>query len=490
MTNKLYDVIVIGAGPGGCASAISLAQAGFEVLLLDKAIFPRDKVCGDFISPRSIRVLRHMNCLEVLENTQPNRVDKASMYINGEHITDGVIPQMDDLTAYGYTSPRYTFDNLLFQQAKANNITTVEDCNVTDFQVTHDDVIISAKQGRTSVTYRGRLAIASDGVRSVLAKKLGFENRNSKARIIALRAYMDDVQGDPSEAGMCFDARYFPGYAWIFPLGNGKANVGLGMVQDSYKRYDINLRDELLRFIERDPYAYSRLHGCQMEGRIVGWPLNTYQSSAQNYGERILFVGDAGSFIDPINGEGIHTALESGRIAARVAEQALHANDFSAPYLAQYRTLWRQAFDLDLRSSDFIVTAIQNRAFLGLWLLALRMIGRRAHQDQDYAARCGGILAGVVPTHTAFTPEIAIKTLMQDPTFYVENIPLTFDEGVDGLVKSGLTLTSDAINMLNDLIEQPDQTFAWGRDVVSKGTTLFTAILDNMTRSKPSEPIN
>jgi menaquinone-9 beta-reductase len=478
-----YDVLIVGAGPGGCAAAIRLAKAGWSVALLDKATFPRDKVCGDFISPRSIRVLESLGALAAVESAGPNRLTGASMYLNGQHVTSGVIPKVDSLGGFGYTLPRTIFDDILFRQTQAHGVSTFEGSRVDDFALDGGCAVVRSVEDGTTITRRARLVIAADGAHSVLAKLTGRENRDSKARIVALRAYYEGIEGDETQAEIFFDAQYFPGYAWIFPTGGGRANVGLGVVQDVYQRYDINLKEQLQRWIESDPNVRARLGQASMDGRIVGWPLTTYRSDSRNYGERILFIGDAGSFIDPINGEGIHTALESASIAASVAHEALRADDLSALALSRYQQRWREAFDLDLRTSDFIVTVIKNRSMLGLWLLVLRMIGARASFDEPYATVCAGILSGVVPAHRAISADIVAKTVMLGPHFWKQNISLNFEDGLSSLLASGLLTTSGGIDAVREMVENPLHTLDWSLDVAAKGLGVFNGLIGNILSS-------
>ena len=476
MSKRPYDVLVVGAGPGGSAAAISLAQTGWNVLLLDKASFPRDKVCGDFISPRSLRVLESLGCRAALDQARPNRLRSAALYLNGEQITAGEIPQVEDLPNYGYTLPRLVFDEILFRQVQASGVETVERCEVKGLTVAGDGVTLHAHHDGQPCDFYGQMVIAADGAHSTIARALGLERRDSKNNIVALRAYYDGVDGDPSQADIFFDQSYFPGYAWIFPTGEGRANVGLGMVMDVYQRYQINLRERLTAWVAQDRYAQIRLGKARFDGRISGWPLTTYQTAGGNYAERVLLVGDAGGFVDPINGEGIHTALESGCIAAAVADDALRACDLSAAFLARYEQQWRAAFDLDMRTSDLIVTLIKTRSLSGIWLLILKMIGQKAMVDQDYAATCGGILAGVVPTHRSLSPTIMAKTVLHGPDFWQRNLGLSLDHGLPGLLSTGLLAASGALDALHEMAQQPDQPAEWGMEVAKKGLGLLNSL--------------
>lgn len=476
MNEDVYDVMVAGAGPSGSAAAISLAQRGWKVLLLDKARFPRDKVCGDFLSPRSLQVLEILDCKSAVEQACPNRLSAASLYLNGEQLTSGEIPQVGDFPSYGYTLPRLTFDEILFRQAQASGVETIESCEVKGLTTEADSVALHARHNRKSYSFHGKLVIGADGAYSAVGRALGMDNRDSKSIIIALRAYYDGVDGDPSCAGIFFDKSYFPGYAWIFPLGEGRANVGMATLMDVYQRYQLNLRKYFTDWVENDPIARRWLGGAQLDGRIVGWPLNTYRTISGNYAERVLLVGDAASFVNPFTGEGIRTALESARLAATVADEALRASNFSMAFLSRYEQRWRTALDLDLRTADLFVTIIKNRSLVGIWLLILKMIGQKALSDRNYAATCGGILSGVVPTYRSLSPAIVIKTLLHGPGFWQRNLNLSLDQGLLGLIKLGLMTTSGARDALCEMARQPTLTIEWGLDVASKGLRVLTGL--------------
>src|SRR5438045_9378169 len=113
-----------------------------------------------------------------------------------------------------------------------------------------------------------------------------------------LRAYFEGVSGDSSQVDILFDRAFFPGYAWIFPLGGGRANVGMGMVMDPYSQERVNLREQFADWLEHDSAAQARLHGAHLVGRIVGWPLNTYSPTSRRHGQRALLIGDAANLVD------------------------------------------------------------------------------------------------------------------------------------------------------------------------------------------------
>jgi geranylgeranyl reductase family protein len=471
MKDPFYDAIIVGAGPGGSATAIELARGGWRVLLVEKGVFPRDKVCGDLIGPRSLRVLEDLGCGPAVDAAARNRLDGGILYVNGRQIVTAEIPESWELPAYGYAIPRLIFDEIVFRQAQAVGAETVEGCQVKNITFEADGVTVYGLQERRERRFRGRLVIGADGVHSIVARVLGMEQRDTRSIIVALRAYYDNVAGDPSQVDLFFDEAFFPGYGWIFHLGDGRANVGLGMVREVYMHHEINLRRCFDDWVTNDPHVQGRLGDARLDGRIVGWPLNTFRQTGGNYAERALLVGDAGSFIDPINGEGIHTALETAVIAAGVVDQALRADDLSASFLSRYERAWRAALDLDLRTADLFVTIIQNRSLNPLWMWLLNMIGERAIYDPVFAETCGGILTGITPTHHSLSPFMALKALAQHPQIWARSLnpPDAHRENGGGLLNLGLAAGSKSLDALSEMIEDPLRTAAWGGQVARKG---------------------
>jgi menaquinone-9 beta-reductase len=481
-----YDVAIVGAGPAGSAAAIELASRGWRVLLVDKATFPRDKVCGDMISPRSQKVLQALGCTPALEAADPGRVDSGAFFLRGKELLSAHVPRVKGLTNYGCVLPRMVFDELLFRRAQAAGAETVEGCEVTNVAVDAGGVTLQATQDRKPRSFRAELAIAADGARSTVARLInGQQGRRDEKRgkspgvtTIALRAYYEGVQGDPSRVDIFFDRSFFAGYAWIFPMGGGRANAGMGIVMDGNPRHRTNLRESFLRWAENDPQARARLGGAKLCGRIVGWPLNTYSASASrpSYGERLLLIGDAAGLVDPINGEGIHTALESAQVAAGVAHEALSSRDFSAAFLSRYQRRWRALFDLDLRAADLYVTVARNRELTGLWLTMLRMVFDAARNDRRYAETVEGILAGVVPTRRSLSPRFIAETVCRSPAFYRRSLRLPPANSLPGLLDWGHGSALGALASLREMASEPTETRAWGLEVLAKSLGLLSGL--------------
>lgn len=249
------------------------------------------------------------------------------------------------------------------------------------------------------------------------------------------------------------------------------------------------MRQRFLEWVETNPHAQARLGNPKLEGRIVGWPLNTYQGPSRNYGTRVLLVGDAASLVDPINGEGIHTALESGYLAAKIADKALQTDDFSAAALSQYGHRWRAAFELDLRTSDLYVSIAKNRSLVGFWLSLIKLMGEAARKDRDYAETLAGILAGVVPVQRSLSVTFIAKTLLHSPAFYGTLLGVPLREGPADVTSWSVDALGDIARTLMHIARQSAETLEWAHDIAAKSCGVLAGVnyRSNATRVSSSQ---
>ena len=184
---------------------------------------------------------------------------------------------------------------------------------------------------------RARLLLGADGSNSMVARTLRGGVPPSQDRIMAVRAYFDDVEGADGQGDIWIRGDTFPGYHWLFPTGGGSANLGVGMLASTYPRSGRNLREMLLRLIDEDAPLRHRLRGARMRGRVLGHPLTTYNPRLPLIGDRLMLLGDAAGLINPLNGEGIQYALHSARWAAGIAADRLASDQLDAGSLVGYQ---------------------------------------------------------------------------------------------------------------------------------------------------------
>ena len=207
--NKYFDVVVVGAGPSGCSAASFIAQKGYEVLLIDKAQFPRDKVCGDGFSASSLAVLERLEALEVVEKANPFRIDKVTVSSPNGTIVSAKPPSVEGLMDYGFVIPRKEFDHLFLQFAKGiSKVKLLE--NIRIQELIYAGLNVCGVRSNNE-TFMGKIIIGADGVHSMIAKLLSLRNDNPKHRGIAMRAYFDNVENLNHEIEIHYEESILPG---------------------------------------------------------------------------------------------------------------------------------------------------------------------------------------------------------------------------------------------------------------------------------------
>jgi len=317
------DVVIVGAGPAGAVAAASLARRGRDVLLLDRSDFPRDKVCGDGIPPGTIEQLAEIGLAEKIRGAGFHTVDRIRIGSPAGRVWEsGFQPRRPGLEFY--VASRSRFDALLFDHAV--------DCGA-EFLRTGVTGLVRESGRVTGVTTTAgpvdaRFTIGADGATSVVARELGVLPRPRRHRDVAIRGYVDGMETAPHTVEFYFLDRFLPGYGWVFPLGDGRANVGVIVGVERLKESGVSLRDLLVEFMQMDAVR-DRAAGARLEG-VGSWqlPLDAPPWPDRAF-DGALLAGDAGGFIDPLTGEGIHTAVRTGAIAADVIDSALREDTAS-----------------------------------------------------------------------------------------------------------------------------------------------------------------
>ena len=407
MTPVQIPAVILGAGPAGCAASIFLSKAGIGHAILDKATFPRDKVCGDGISGKSTYVLRTAG-----EGWLQELFGKTSKVLASDGITfvapsgqrlDIIYEDKGQAFPPGLVAPRLFFDHFLLERLNPHFASIYQGISNLQLTKTATGWEITFWQNGEAVMLTTPLLLGADGDKSQLRKMVVQDSENTKSDSVGLRAYYSGVKDlcPDGKIELHFIKSLLPGYFWIFPLPNGRANVGLGMPASLIRKEKINLRARLQTLLAEHPELKHRFAHASLEGKIEGWGLPMTQSKEPICGNGWLLLGDAAGLIDSFTGEGIGNALFSGMLAAQAVEAATVAGNYSEAFLKAgyqdvvYRKLW----------SEMRTSIILQKLTRYPWLFSF--VVRKAHKSPTLKA-----------TMVSMLSDTDLRKQMRSPGFY------------------------------------------------------------------------
>ena len=355
VASRVHDVIVVGAGPSGSSCAYWLAEAGWDVVVLDKKTLPREKTCGDGLTPRAVRQLSDLG-LEARVAAAGHRYEGLRAVGFGQKM-ELDWPEHPHFPSYGYTITRFDLDALVAGHARDHGATVLfgtEAMGPLDAVPPVRDGRLSSVAGvvahRTSsgetAELRARYVVIADGANSRLGRSLGAGRRRDWPMGMALRGYWSSPRHADRFIESHIDIRdaagdIVPGYGWVFPLGDGRVNVGVGLLSTDRTWKGVNTTKLMDAFLAQvaDDWGISE---STCLGLATGGKLPMGLSVGPHVGDNVVVTGDAAGAINPFNGEGIAYGYETGRFAAAAVASALLADDAEA--LEGYATLLSSAY--------------------------------------------------------------------------------------------------------------------------------------------------
>jgi geranylgeranyl reductase family protein len=330
-----FDVAVVGAGPAGTAAAITAAAHGLRAVCLDRATFPRDKTCGDGLTANALRLLERLGIARADLDLTP--VTKTVLVTPNGHQIE--LPMATD-GWHGAVVRRVELDAALVGLARRRGVEVREGCEVETVEV-HDDGV------RLDNVF-ARHVIAADGHWSPVRRALEPDTPRDLGEWHAVRQYFEGVADN--RLFVAFEPDLLPGYAWVFPLGDGRANVGYGVLR-SDGRTGRELKALWPELLERPTIRAILGPDARPIDSVRAWPIPTrYSPARMMHGERVLFAGDAAGVVDPMTGEGIAQAIETGMLAADAIATG-----------ADYRKLVARTLGRDLRFAGFLQRVLARR---------------------------------------------------------------------------------------------------------------------------------
>jgi menaquinone-9 beta-reductase len=324
-----YDALVVGGGPGGAATAYHLRRGGARVLLCERAAYPRDKVCGDGLTPRAVAALDAMGLRDEYRTWSRHAGLKVH---GGGTVIELPWPELEGLPSFGLCRPRTDLDQLLAEQAARAGATLWQSTEVVGPLVEGGLVrgAIVRREGEDPVDVRAEVVVAADGASSRFAQALGLARDPARPIGVAIRQYFRSQRHvDPwidSYLELWRDNDLLPGYGWVFPMADGTVNVGVGLLNTSDHFRNLNYR----RLLKDWAPTAGRDWGFTLDDAVAkprSAPLPMAANRHPPLHRGVMFVGDAAGLVNPFNGEGIDYAMESGQLAAEAGLSVLASGD-------------------------------------------------------------------------------------------------------------------------------------------------------------------
>jgi menaquinone-9 beta-reductase len=417
MTAPRHDVLVIGGGPAGSAAGFWLAKAGHDVCVLERKAFPRDKTCGDGLTPRAVHQVREMG-LEPAIAAHHHRHDGLRAEAHGITL-ELAWPRHPVFPDYGYVVRRRDLDQMVAEHAAGAGATVLQATEAVrpllrDGLVT--GAVVKDKAGGQTREVRARYVVVADGSLSRFGRALGAARNKTYPQGIAIRGYFESPASADPWIESCLDVRdragqSMPGYGWIFPLGDGTINVGIGLLS-TFKGYkDVNTTHLMTEWAATAPERWG-IDPDAMLAPATGGRLPMAGSVNPKVGPNWLLVGDAAGSINPFNGEGIDYAYETARMAAGLIDEAL-VTGTGAP-LARYPTLLDDEYGLYFKVARHFATIIGQPVLMR----ELTRVGMRSRSLMEWVLR---IMANLLrddelgPAEAAYRAVARIARLVPDP---------------------------------------------------------------------------
>jgi geranylgeranyl reductase family protein len=362
-----FDVAIVGAGPAGSSTAIALAQQGYHAALIDRAVFPRDKLCGDFLNPINWPILDELDVSRDLLARPHARISTFRISAADGAQARSSLPVLRE-RRFGLGLRRFHLDHALLERARRAGVSVNQDVKVTGVEKDSHGWRLDMDRRGEYATVRAKLLVGADGRNSWVARQLGVASAKPSGSV-GFEIQLKNVFG---VRGSVEIHQFAGGYAGVVRVDEDTVKLGF-TVQQSLLGKAVSFENLRERFLSRNPFLNDLLYGCQPASELHSvWPV--YFPARRCFGDGFLLVGDAARVTEPVTGEGIYLALRSGQLAAATMAAALRADNLSSVRLSEYARACRAEFGARLRLNSLIRVLMYRPKLLSL---AIRLLGSR-----------------------------------------------------------------------------------------------------------------
>ncbi len=476
------DVLIAGAGPAGSGLAYHLASKGIKVIVAEAKKFPRDKVCGDGVSPIALAELHQMGITGTEKFEKANEIQKVGLFIKDQKVFVD-LAKPDHLPFHARIIPRLELDSWIYEAAKRAGADFQESTQVIGYKTTSSAAIITLKNNKKSYQLKARVIVGADGSNSTVARQMRGGKPPEEFQLLGLRAYYEGVNGPDDRVDIYFSEECFPGIFWLFPKGARGANIGIAMVSQTLPNKPSHVKDLLLNHIKNNPDIARRIGKGKPEGKIHGWPITFFNPDSSISAHRLMLVGEAAGLINPLSGDGIQYALLSARWASESLESCMQKDDFSRAALTSYSKKITDEVGYDFALSNLLVQLPRNKTLSRIWMTILSVMISRARKDPDYASTIAGIFEGTYPSYHALTLPFIIKSLEEGG---VEMGSILNDalNNPSSMIQNGADVSQDMVKIFEEICEQPLVHGKWAIHTVSKTLSVAGYVAESLIRGQ------
>lgn len=475
------DVLIAGGGPAGSSLAYHLAKKGLKIIVAEAERFPRDKICGDGVSPIALAELNAMGIKKWKKFSLVNEISKVGLFIKNDKVFIN-LSKPENLPFHARIIPRIELDNWIYETAKKAGAQYLEDTRVTGYVITSTGVVAQLKQGLASKQIRAKVIVGADGSSSVVARQIHGGKHSDEFQLLGLRTYYENVNGPVDRVDIYFTDDSFPGIYWLFPKGKKGANIGMAAISATFPHKPANIRSLLAGHLKNNKDIKERVGNGKPEGKIDGWILKFFNHKSILTGDRLLLAGDAAGLINPLSGDGIQYALLSARWAAETLGDCFKNNDFSAPALFNYRRKVDKELGYDFALSNLLVQFARNKTLTPVWMKILSVMISRAKEDKEYADIIAGIFEGTYPSQKALNLNFILKSLLQGGKDIASAAITDLVNNPASLIESGLAFTQTTLNILGDIKKFPKEQGGWVKKTAGKTLTVAGYVIKSISK--------